>query len=579
MSEFRAQPLYGVIGGYGGLWIPTTMRRGTPYFTYYAMSRTAQVIQNIAMNKLIVDNIGALSGNMKLMLQSGFPEIAAQVSAGDEGNVTRMLDDLVNDYQGLYANWKAGVWHGVGSAYSSAMEQFTATGQFLYAYKSLAVQTGVTPRMRRHWMRLYRPTVPMSSMAWLLWKRDVIGEDRFDLLASFEGWSDIYIGYLKQAYERWPSIWASVRLWQRGEITSEKLHAVFKQEGYPPFYNDRFKQLYRALPTIGQAARMFLRGAINSAQYSIYAAMSGWEDEDIDRMMVNYLGYPTTREAFYMHRRGIITRTSRDSVYKAHGYLTSWHELITRNYQKIFNPLNAFKLMARGKISTTEFYTICFQNGWPAAQTPLFETLYKNVPTSHESFFMWAKGLIDAPTRDRFYQAYGWMPEDHWRLTENYYYVPTLYDLFRIADYVEIDEIWAADVMTRRGIRPSDQAKLWPMLKIRPLRNEIARQVLLWIGRYELGWCSDTDLDTALQDYVDEGYIQATEKELLTEEAYLKYEDELMREQITIWMWYFRMAAVTEVQYLAALTSLGIRVEKANLMVEEQKAMGYYGYY
>lgn len=151
--------------------------------------------------------------------------------------------------------------------------------------------------------------------------------------------------------------------------------------------------------------------------------------------------------------------------------------------------------------------------------------------------------------------------------------------MFRLADYVEVDPIWATEVMRKRGLSDEYIAKLLPMITIRPLRNEVTRQITVWINRYKLGWCSATDLEAALDAMLSKGYIHTTEKTLITEEAELKYEDELLRESISILKWKFRMGAITEADYLEGLLALGVRREKANLMVEEQKAMGYYGYY
>jgi len=348
---------------------------------------------------------------------------------------------------------------------------------------------------------------------------------------------------------------------------------------WPDGWADKFKKYYEPLPTLPQSATMFLRNAMTAEDYIANAQKLGYDPMTAARILTNWLGYPTTREAFYMNRRNIIDEKTRDRIYKARGYLDSWWPLISENYQHIPNPLNAFKLMMRGKISRDAFNNYIYMNGWPEEFADKFYALHENTPTSHEAFFMWKKGLISVAARNELYRRYGW-DQDYWSLiTRNYEYTPTLYDLFRLADYVEVDEIWATEVMKKRGIADADIAKLLPMLKIRPLRDEIRRQVALWVQRYALGWCSATQLEAALDKMLAEGYIQNTEKTLITEEAELEYEDELMRERIRILMWQFRMGVISEAYYLAALLALGVREEKANLMVEEQVAMGYYGYY
>jgi len=192
---------------------------------------------------------------------------------------------------------------------------------------------------------------------------------------------------------------------------------------------------------------------------------------------------------------------------------------------------------------------------------------------------MWAKGLITVAKRDSMYMANGFDKEYHQLLTDNNYYIPTVYDLTRIADYVEIDRIWAIKILKERGLRDNDISKIVAMLKIRPLRDEIRRQITLWVKRYRLGWATPTQLEAALQEYLEGGYIQETEKTLLTEEAELNYEDELMEEKIDIYSWYFKTAVISEEELLEDFLDLGIREEKANLMVELLKAQGYYGYY
>jgi len=550
----------------------------SPMVSYFAMSRAMQAVQDVAMKLMVARNIQAISEHIPAMLSHNFGVAAAQKAAGPTGDAAALREALINDYQGLFDNWEAGVGHGVGTSYSSAMEQFLSTGQLLYPYKTLMYQIAITPRMHRRWNKMFTPTVPNTQMAYSLMLRGKIDEKQFATYAGYDGWPQESISDLKAVWEAVPNVAAAWRFLKRGAISDTDFKNYVRMSAWPDGWADRFMTYYEPLPTMAQAAHMVLRGSMTPMDYVRNALKLGYDPATATRMLVNWLGYPTTREAFYMHRRGIVDERTRNSIYQTHGYLSDWWPLISENYEHIPNPLNAFKMMMRGTISRKDFDTYIYQNGWLPEFAAKFYALHENTPTSHEAYFMWKKGLISVAARNELYRAYGWDPRFWALITKNYEYVPTLYDLFRLADYVEVDPIWATDVMKRRGLADADIAKLLPMIKIRPLRDEVKRQIAIWVNRYKLGWCSATQLEAALDAMLAAKYIQVTEKTLITEEAELEFEDELITESIRILMWKFRMGAITEEAYLEDLLALGIRREKANLMVEEQKAMGYYGY-
>ena len=113
------------------------------------------------------------------------------------------------------------------------------------------------------------------------------------------------------------------------------------------------------------------------------------------------------------------------------------------------------------------------------------------------------------------------------------------------------------------------------MLELRPLRDEMRGITTKWLWRYRFGRATLNELDAAFADL----NIREKEAELLKEKAALDYEDELIDEQVEICRWNFRTARISADDFLNCLLDLGIRREKANLMVELEQAKGYYGYY
>jgi hypothetical protein len=366
---------------------------------YFGARMTAQTIQDLAMKKMQVEDIGLIQSNIGGLLSTGFEAADAAKKGGPTGDVWTLRDVIERIYGGLYDNWKAGIWKGVGGAYSSAMDNFMNAGQLVYAYKTLMYHTAVTPRMRRYWNTIYTPMVPDASMAYVLYRRG-----RFD-------------------------------------------HAKFVQA----------------------------------------ASWDGWDKEGAELLLDAMELLPSPREAFYLWAKGHISRAQRDALYTAGGYDSRWH-------------------------------------------TPI---------------------------------------------TENWYYVPTLYDLMRMADYVELDQIWTMKQLRKRGIRDSDAAKMWEMLELRPLSYEIRGVTNIWLWRRKYGRATEDDLEAA---FLELG-IRRKKREILIEQANLNYEDELVNEWIEILRWRFRTAIITEEAFLESLIDLGIAEEKANLIVELEKAKGYYGYY
>lgn len=619
MAE-RQRPLEAIIGGTYYRLRPGP--RGPPLFTYYLMSRAAQGVSNFLTGVLQTNLVDKLMGEMGKIEDFPIPlsEQAAKLPLDKLPKQVKL--HIINEYKHIFTAWKAGIGAGLGSSYSQAIENFYNTGLLEYAYGTLQYHTSVLPRMRRYWNKQYTPTVPDERMAWILLKRGEINEAVFKEFAAYEGWDKKGINYLQATWKTLPNERAAFRMMMRGSIKykdykklvvangwdewwhthlydlfewrpnsvqafhmrargiikTPEMRALFRSQGFRPYWDDKLPDLFKPIPTLSQAARMYLRSAATPDEYLSMGTALGYDPETATKLIANWLNWPSTREAFYMHRRDIIDLTSRDKIYQAQGYTSSWWPLISENYQHIPNPLNAFKMMMRGDLSRKEFDTYIYQNGWDPGFAAKFYSLYQNIPTSREAFFMWVKGLLSLAERNDVFKAYGWDAAWYSKLIQNYYYVPTLYDLFRLADYVEVDSIWATDVMKRRGLKDSDIAKLLPMITIRALRDEIRRQVFLWLNRRGLGWITADQLEAALDTMLGNGYIQATEKTLLLEEGELKYEDELMQERINVIIYKFRTNQLSEADALSDLLALGIVLEKANLMIEEQKARGYFGY-
>jgi len=614
----------------------------TPSLFYFAMSQIGHTIQDIAreltqfdllsnhlrptgtIDKLfhintayatysrdIVDPRGPWSAS-KTPLEDGVKTLADALESG----LPTLMDLAVGD-------WIKGIAAGMGGAYASAVEQLTRTGQLLDAWKGLQLTIGVYPWMRRHWLRELTPAIPDASMAWILLRRGKITDQQFGTYASFDGWGSVGIDFLKTAWNQIPNENTAFRMWARGAIDSKTkeafyyanswekddfsnldavyqwlpnareaftlfrrghipentMQALMKAQGYLPEWHEYLPSLYERILMPRDAFNAYLRGTISKKLFEEYVEQNEWRDGSADILASIYQNLPSARDAFTLFKRGHVPKNTMEGWFKADGYLEDLHGFLPKIWERIPHPRDAFNGLMRGVIDRKMFDHYVEENEWRDGMADFLYGIYAKQPSAHEAFYMWAKGIITLQQRDELYKANGYDSEWHTKLTDNYYYVPTVYDLTRIADFVEVDAIWATKILKERGLRASDISKIIQMLKVRPLRDEIRRQIAIWVKRYRYGWVTATQLDAALQDYLENGFIQATEKDFTVQEAELNYEDELMEEKIEIYSWYFKTAVISEEELLEDFLDLGIREEKANLMVENLKAQGYYGYY
>jgi len=598
--------------------------KGPPLAAFWAMSSLGHSIQDFAKFTAQLTLINRLK-NEFIPNAANFPMALCNEAKrlGLDDLASAVLKRINSDYDYLMYAWNTGIETGLGASFSSAQEQFMNSGQLLYAYGAMQYQVSIAPRMRRYWMKEYTPTIPNTSMAFNLMRRGVIGDADFKTYASYDGWDSKGIDQIKKLwkaipnenaafrmfargkmtwqelektyyanswekedfdklnglYEWLPNAYEGFRLFKRGHIKEDKMHGFFSSQGYMAASWDYLPKMWERLPMPHDAFNMMMRGAIKQEDFNKYVEANEWEDGSAERLVSIFQNLPSAKQAFTLFKRGVLKKDAMTTLMQADGYMPVWQKALPSLFERIPHPKDAFNAFMRGKIDKKAFDKWVVANEWYEGGSSFLYDIYTRLPSIREAFYMWAKGIIDTNQRDQLYLAAGYDKEWHSKLTENEYYIPTVYDLTRIADFVEIDSIWATKILKERGVRDRDITKILAMLKIRPLRDEIRRQIALWVYRYRMGWASAVELEAALQAYLDGGFIQSTEKDFTVQEAELNYEDELMYEKIQIYSWYFKTAVISEEELLQDFLDLGIREEKANLMVEGLKAQGYYGYY
>jgi hypothetical protein len=267
-------------------------------------------------------------------------------------------------------------------------------------------------------------------------------------------------------------------------------------------------------------------------------------------------------------------------AYKTLAYHTAVTPRMRRRWNELYHPNypdmeTAFRLWRWKMWTRDDAVQAGMYDGWSKDMSSKLVEMMVTVPTDREAFFLYVKKLIDKQQLDAIWHIHGWDPNWNPKLLANQYQKPSYYDLCRTADVTGLPQTWTLKILTENGYNDEDKARLWASLKKRHIRDEERAITAKWLWRYKYGRATALEFEAALNELE----LPSEEIELLTEKAEMDYADELVDEKITILMWRFRNGVITEDEYLTSLELLGVNHEKANLMVEEQKAMGYFGGY
>jgi hypothetical protein len=139
---------------------------------------------------------------------------------------------------------------------------------------------------------------------------------------------------------------------------------------------------------------------------------------------------------------------------------------------------------------------------------------------------------------------------------------PSLSEIMRLADFVEIPDTLLDRSLKILGIREPYYSLIWQMIKRRPLRDEIRINTNLLISAYAKGFISEEFLSKSL----DALRIQTEEKRLLMMFARNKRTFEIIEEQIYILRTAYQRGLIDAATLMNELSKLGIQTEWINLI-------------
>jgi hypothetical protein len=193
-------------------------------------------------------------------------------------------------------------------------------------------------------------------------------------------------------------------------------------------------------------------------------------------------------------------------------------------------------------------------------------------PDTQTAYRMMREGLI---TMDEFmkYAAYeGWSDAMARKLVDLWDYDPSIGDLTSWASYMEIGDDIIAKVLDLYGVPAEWRTFMIDMLKLRPLRNEIASYISTLVGMRNSGYMTGEAYAAKLSEARAQKWIKDREVELRKKQADLGFTRELLQVKVDTLRYMYRKGTIDEAGLENQLVALGLDPLMANAIKENEMA-------
>jgi hypothetical protein len=260
-------------------------------------------------------------------------------------------------------------------------------------------------------------------------------------------------------------------------------------------------------------------------------------------------------------------------LWKTRRYAVSIQPWLERKWLSTYTPnipdlSLAFRMERRGGLNRAQFNEIASEHGWAYYY---YDKLYNTFLTSPDPFLafsMYRRGIIPQGTFNAYLYAHGVSTSDHAIWEAGLYRNPSLMELTRISDFVELSDVYLGASLKGAGYKDSDIPLLTTALKKRPNREEVRALTTQLVWMYQHGRITQDELTVAL----DQAGCLPTELNLHLERAELMYGQQLIQEAILVieWRVYKKDPAVLTVSAIKTeIQALGVNEETSNLLAEQ----------
>lgn len=206
---------------------------------------------------------------------------------------------------------------------------------------------------------------------------------------------------------------------------------------------------------------------------------------------------------------------------------------VSRYFNTVYTPTVpnsrlAFQLLSEGQISRAEFSQFCSEEGWPGAYADKLYAVYDRDPDARTAFSWWKRGFLTADEMKQAFRIEGWDASWDETLEKGFSTLPSPMELMRMADFVELPDLWVREKLRANGLTDSDVNYYAGAIEKRPLREEVRGLTAQIVWERQHGRITAEQVTEELNELP----ILSLEKTLIAQLAERRYAQELVTEGI-----------------------------------------------
>lgn len=330
--------------------------------------------------------------------------------------------------------------------------------------------------------------------------------------------------------------------------------------GYTKIIKDLLQHDFEEiLPKVLEYYRMHLRNIASFTRNQVMLSVLGYQGSAAmaglyNKLYASFTGVSFLHDALY----GSILEFLSDNAARY------WRKTLAPNPP---TTEEALRLLRHGKISLQEWVKLKREESGVTEDYAykIFDTLYR-IPDEYTLYKMYKRGIITFDQYINYMKCLGYKEDMIDYLYDSMAYVPSFYDLTRLADYVPLDTLYISEVLKKNGVPEADIPRLTTYLQRRPLREETRSVLGRLLFEYSMGRITK---EYMLSQFDTLGILPA-EKSLYEYWADLQYRDNLMDLQIDIIQEKVKKGYYTTQEDIKNdLVALGLVEEYANLLAEK----------
>ena len=208
---------------------------------------------------------------------------------------------------------------------------------------------------------------------------------------------------------------------------------------------------------------------------------------------------------FAQYVEGLMQSGTLLRLYKGSAYTLGVGPWIQRYWLARFtpnmpDPHDAFLLERHGQISRAEYNDALLKKGWSGKWFDKFYEVWTKHPDLYLSFSMFNRGLITDTTLTTWIKSEGFSDTDVPKIKSGLYRTPTLGELIRISDFVELSSVYLGEKLKWAGYKDTDIPLLTSALIKRPLREETRKLITQYTWEYQRGRITNEALQNAFAE-------------------------------------------------------------------------------